>query len=147
LSTASRRVRTLRTLVAGSPIAGSPHFQAILRELAAIANAQRVQGRRKQLLGVLHTTRALDTSLREFLVQKAIPLNGATGLGGYLIRLANHQTAAVGRLPQNRRAHFQRAIADVRNRYMHEADCYPASQDANRTLAEMDDCLVETLAL
>lgn len=137
----------MEALVQGSAVAASPDHHQIQAELAAIRNSMAVHGRRRELLQVLHTTRALDSSLRAFLLQRHVPLNGAAALGGYLTRLANHGANGVGQLSERRRASFQATIVDPRNRFMHSADAYPTRWEADRLLNEMYSCLSEVLAL
>lgn len=142
-----RRVRTIQTLIA-SQMGHLPCEPAIQRELSAIANAHHVRGRRRELLELLHTTRALDTTLRHRLHQKGIPIpQNQRGLGAYLILFVGHTAPGVGHLVESRRASFQRSIVDKRNVFAHTADTYPSVLEADRLLTEMHSCLTEVLRL
>lgn len=88
---------------------------------------------RRQLLQVLHSTRALDTSLKEYLASQGIPSSGSS-LGSYLYALANHSILAIAKLPKSDQQRYQLKIVDERNRYMHQAGACPASDAEIRIL-------------
>ncbi len=96
---------------------------------------------------VLHTTRALDTSLRELLTARSVPLPPNRALGGYLLRFQNHSSSSMRRLSPPRRQSFQSSIVTKRNRYLHESDAYPDSLGTDSILREVHACLSEVLAL
>lgn len=142
------RVQALQALLAGSQLGSHPSCGTILGEFAEVSRAGRIrrQGRR-QLLQVLHSTRALDTSLHELIAHHNLPRSG-NSLGGYLVALCRHNVAGVGRLPDTNRRHYQARIVGPRNRYMHEAGAFPDNDMEIQTLlAEMQTCLVEVLSL
>jgi hypothetical protein len=147
------RVRTLQALIASMPvIAFSTAAPAVHSELGEIVKSRRVRaGNRRRILQVLHATRALDTALKQF-----VRHHGCTdrlgkapmSLGGYLSALEQHRVTAIGTLPASQRKHFQRVIADPRNRYMHEAGASPVSDtELAVLLSEIDACLAAVAAL
>lgn len=147
MSSASKRVQTLRTLIDASAILPAERA-ALHREIERVANVQRVQdARRRSLLAVLHMTRALDTSARCLLVAKSIPIPHPPALGAYLTRFVNHAVAGVGHLPENKRARYQKLIVDQRNRFMHGADTFPSTNEERKLLAEMQACLAVLVSL
>jgi len=101
-------------------------------------NKVRVCFRRKNsdgwLLGVLHTTRALDTCLSEILVAKNWVPKGKS-LGGYLKELRDRSV-----LSSFERNLYQKDVVDKRNVYMHEAGATPSSIEADRILTDMHAC-------
>ncbi|WP_405180803.1 hypothetical protein [Nocardia sp. NBC_01377] len=137
------RLNTMRVLASAHPaLRGSLLLNDIIHELNRIAAAERSDKTDSWLLKVLHTTRALDTSLKEVLAHKGwTPTDKKTGkpkfgLGAYLIELQIH-----GVLTPRQRDNFQKAIVDKRNRYMHQAGTMPNRLEANTILNEMDTCL------
>lgn len=82
---------------------------------------------------MLHSTRALDTSLKEYLASQGIPSSGPS-LGSYLYALANHSILAIAKLPKSDQQRYQLKIVDERNRYMHQAGACPASDAEIRIL-------------
>jgi hypothetical protein len=89
----------------------------------------------------------LDSALSAFVAHYGIP-NPQHTLGSYLVALRDHTLAGLGQLAPARRTHFQNAIVNVRNTYLHQAGTAPATDAALATLvAEMEACLAEVFAL
>lgn len=78
----------------------------------------------KELYGVLHSTRCLDSSLR-FILEKYSLYQNEHSLGDYLKRLTNHSSTRINKLPENLRLHFKSRIVDKRNIYMHTSGKFP----------------------
>lgn len=136
------RLDTMRLLASVHPaLRNSPVLTDIVHELNRIAAAERSDKTDSWLLKVLHTTRALDTSLSEVLAHKGWTPTGKFGLGAYLIELEKHSV-----LTPRQQSDFKKAIVDKRNRYMHRAGAMPNRLEANSILNEMDACLSFVLA-
>lgn len=139
--TTKKRVETVRILIAThSGLSHSPKLSDIVGELNRVLTATRVPKHNGWLLGLLHTTRALDTSLRELLIQKGW-FNSETGLGGYLTNLEKRSV-----LTAAEHVRWRRSIADVRNKVMHTAGEMPTQLQSDAVLSEMEACLVIVLA-
>ncbi len=149
MSTHIRRIRAMQALLAGSVLSVRSSYATIYNELNEVTLAGRIQRQgRKQLLQVLHSTRALDTSLQELLIHHGITIRRNPSLGTYLRAFVHHTVASLGQLPDAQRTHYQNAIVGVRNRYMHEAGAFPASNvEIQNLLAEMQNCLIDILSL
>lgn len=131
------RVRTMRVLVDSNPILKSnAMLTAITGELNSIERATRNPVDHRWLLTLLHTTRALDTTLRQLCNHKGWTDPAKKSLGSYLISLGQH-------LPTLRAqfSGFQRSVADPRNKYIHPAGATPTRQEFDRLLAEMHSCM------
>lgn len=148
------RVRTLQALILGSSALATsplmPHIQAEFAEVHAVRKIRRAN--RRRLLEVLHSTRALDTTLSAFVGFHGCRNPKSTGLpkslGQYLNALHFHQSAGLRTITALQRSHFQKQIVDPRNRYMHEAGAYPtADVELQSLLSEMDTCLSVVLRL
>lgn len=132
----------MRVIASAHPaLKNSPSLTDIVHELNRIAAAERTDKKDSWLLKVLHSTRALDTSLSEVLAHKGWAPTSKFSLGAYLAELQSH-----GVLTPKQRSNFQKAIADPRNRYMHRAGAMPSRLEANSILNEMDACLSFVLA-
>ena len=147
-----RRVRTLQALVGSIPcVALHPSGTAIQVEFSEVHRARRVRkAERRRLLEVLHSTRALDSTLSVFVSHHGCSTGGrsARSLGAYLRALESHAVPTLGRLPSALRWHFQSTIADPRNKYMHEAGAAPATDgDLVALLSEMHSCLAAVARL
>ncbi len=130
------RVDTLRVVIGGSRVlAGSPKLNLIIGEVNRIAAADRVPRHNGWLLAVVHTTRALDTTLSEIIIFKAWQ-SGGRSLGSYLTALQSHRI-----ISNAERQRYKQEIVDKRNKYMHEAGAMPSQLDANKILNEMHACL------
>jgi len=139
------RVSALQTLVAGSPLPPI-EVQRINNEFEEVFQAGRVRRiPRRLLLQVLHSTRALDSTLAGLIV-----LSGAAApksLGNALTSLK--KTGLNGhKLAEPLRQLYQRDIVDRRNTYMHGAGTFPASTaEIAQLLDDMQSCCADVLLL
>lgn len=130
------RVDTLRVVIGGSRVlAGSRKLNLIIGEVNRIAAADRVPRHNGWLLAVVHTTRALDTTLSEIIIFKAWQSRNRS-LGSYLSALQSHRI-----ISNAEHQRYKQEIVDKRNKYMHEAGAMPSQLDANKVLNEMHACL------
>ena len=146
------RIRTLQALVASMTcLATHPRQTEMQQELGEVYAVRKVRMKsRRRLLEVLHSTRALDTALKAFVVAKGClprpkhgrPVRAPSSLGGYLTALEEHSIAGLNRLTAAERRHYQTSIVNVRNVYMHEAGAFPAIDSEVQVLvSEMHACL------
>jgi hypothetical protein len=134
------RVETLRILISGHPaLTASARLNDITNELRLIATSSRFPRRSGWLLAVLHTTRALDTTLSEVLAFRSWRSRSPT-LGSYLVELRNRSV-----ITTTERIHYQAAVVDRRNTYMHQAGTIPTRIEADSILAEMHACVAVVL--
>jgi hypothetical protein len=149
MSSHKQRIRLIQAIIAGNPaIYGNPLHPTIQREFGEAYQVRRVRNpQRRHLLQVVHSTRALDSSLRAFVIYHQC-LSG-NSLGKYLASLTNHQSPTLNsQLSPRDRHRFQNTIVNTRNRFMHEAGSYPASEnDISTLLSEMHDCLFAVVNL
>lgn len=143
-----RRIETLKALVDGSIVSTHAAHPSVIDELDLVHEVRRVpQLPRRYLLQVLHATRALDSYLKAFINSHGLNPHAAA-LGQYLQTLANHAHAPLQRMSQTDRLRFQRTIANIRNRFMHEAGTFPGREaEVENLLAEMDALLSLVVAL
>lgn len=136
------RVDTLRIIISShSALTGSTRLGDITSELNRIYVSGRLPRRSGWLLAVLHTTRALDTTLSEILLFKGWNPNGQSkNLGSHLYKLKDNAV-----LTQTQRRHYQTKVVDERNKYMHQAGAIPGKVEADAILAEMDACVTHVL--
>jgi hypothetical protein len=148
MSVHKRRVATLKAIVAGSIVASSPDSALINEEFDGVYEAQRLPNlRRRRLLQVLHSTRALDTFLATFLNTHGI--SSKSSLGGYLTALSKHSSATLSsQLSVHERDLFQTQIVSLRNTYMHKAGSFPKHDHEVLTLlSDMEACLARVILL
>lgn len=151
MTTISRKLQTIKALVDGNRILNQdPGITRGLRnELNAIENAASTNSKQRRLLmQVLHTTRALDTSLRVYLGKRGVLTSGKNSLGAYLHEASTHKVMTVGHLHPKRHQHFHDAVVVPRNKYLHRADSYPRDEnEVMKLLCEMYACMEEVLVL
>lgn len=149
------RILTLQALVAGmSALAGQPASKAINDEFYEVFRVRKVRiSKRRHLLEILHSARALDTALQTFVAHHKCSsphLRGkpASSLGSCLIALRDHAIPTIGRITNAERSHFNSKIVASRNHYMHQAGAFPANEsEVNILLAEMHACLARVASL
>jgi hypothetical protein len=135
----------MQAIIAGSHIP-VVEAQIVIREFEEVVRADRVrQAPRRLLLQVLHSTRALDSSLSSLI--KAAGASPGSSLGRML-----HQLETTGihgnQLPAGTAMYFPARVVNVRNRYMHEAGAFPAAQsEIIALLSNMDACLTQSFRL
>ena len=139
----------MQAILAGSPLAGRQNLKFISNELGEVTQSASIfrQGRR-QLLQIVHSTRALDTALKELLTSHGIPTGNQNSLGAYLLAFENHSIGGVSKLPKANRQRYQISIVNARNKYMHQAGSFPSNDGEVRSLlSEMQACLIEVFSL
>lgn len=143
------RIDGIRAMIAGCHAIHSSHKNSLINnewmELKNLANITHIP--RRHLLSVLHSTRALDDTLKAFVDHHKLSAKKYGTLGSSLKFL---EAAPVGKFsaPFTLRTHFQSTIVDVRNKYMHQAGAYPANEREIRTLiSEMEHCVSVVVAL
>lgn len=137
-----KRVTALQALVYGSRL--GMNQQAVCsnvhNEFEQVLKAIKIPLKpRRYLLQVLHSTRALDTSLRE-LTAILNPQATSNSLGGYLRDLQVTRAGNWG-FSHNEVNHFQTEIVTPRNKFMHRAGTFPTNTQVEQLLSSMDACL------
>lgn len=127
MKASGKRIETLIILVNASP-----GFQDVSVKSAVIDELQEIKRlagmqplRRRRLLGLLHLSRCLETSLRSVVQANAIALaRDKRNMGGYLNALVN---ASPSLLPRVVKEDCVNRVANLRNRIAHVAGEYPAN--------------------
>lgn len=133
--TVKKRVETLRLLVGqNSALSQSAKLAALYAELNRVLAVRTAKHDSRWLLSVLHTTRALDTSLSELLITKG--WGAGSNLNDHLKVLAAHHVLVSAEVMA-----YRKEIVYKRNWYMHEAGATPNQLEADRILREMEGCL------
>lgn len=102
---------------------------------------------RKNILKVLHSTRALDTTLRSFLEHHRIRGN-THSIGQYITQLTNHRLPTLGKLSSSERSKYQNEIVEHRNKLLHTANKYPNNdRDVQKIISEMEALVSRVVGL
>jgi hypothetical protein len=139
------RVTALQALVTGTQLPAAD-ITRIVAELNQVFESGRVRRLpRRLLLQVIHSSRALDSTLSGLImltggqrpdsIGKALHYLMVTGLNG-------------NRLTKPLRNQYQSDIVVKRNTYMHEAGAFPANAaEIAQLLADMQSCFTDVIAL
>ena len=148
MSVYSKRIQTLKALVTGSIISQDVMCNKILEEFNQVENVAKVSVKqRRLLLQLLHSTRALDSSLDVFTRSYNLKV-GTRSLGGYLRALRDHTEPTLRTLSAREADRFHKTIVVKRNRYMHEAGAFPRiPTEIESIVGEMESCLSQVVAL
>lgn len=142
MHTKTNRVLTLQVLIGShSHLKNSPKLTAITGELARIVPSSKLPKHSGWLLAVLHTTRALDTTLRELISAKGWLGDKDYSLGEYMKRLQSN-----GVLKADEKNAWMISVVNKRNKYMHAAGEMPNQLEADAVLNEMHSCLTVVLS-
>jgi len=146
MSVHKRRIELMKVLVAGSVVGGRSEIIDITGELEEVTKVQRVpQLPRRRLLQVLHSTRAMDTTLATFLAFHNI-MSGRS-LGGYINKLGQ-SNPPLRQLSPGEVQQYQNDIVNLRNEYMHRAGGFPGGDsEITALLSNMHACLTRILNL
>lgn len=138
MNTQRQRIQTIIALVNSHDAYGGSVLNKLKREFHQVTAVDTISPpNRRNLLKVLHATRALDTSLKTLLSHHHV-LGSATTIGQYLVRFRDHTSASIGTIAGSERSRYQRSIATIRNRHLHDADSYPQNESAvNQLISEM----------
>jgi|GEM_PF-1719576 hypothetical protein len=149
-----KRINTIKAILAGSIISSAPNYNSIDLEFSEINNCKKIiKNNRKFILMVLHSTRALDSSMNFFVNHHGVatfPPRGGRGrprtarsLGQYIDALELHTNSRLGKLTNVEATGFKSRIANVRNNYMHAAGTFPANAiEIYTLLSEMELLIV-----
>ncbi|TCC99983.1 hypothetical protein [Pedobacter psychroterrae] len=142
MSHQKHKINTILTILSNNPTLTTGRYPDIVEELKEALRVDRLNPtRRKNLMKVLHSMRALDSTLRAFLDYHGLR-SDQHSIGDYIKRLYSHQGGAlVGRLSAAEKETYLRNIADKRNKYLHSANRYPTGE------MEVNDLIAEAHAL
>jgi len=152
----SNRIETLQ-VIAASLLGNTIPCQKVLKEFEEVkrVDSMAIEEKIRRLLQILHSTRALDSTLAAFIknygyTDPSDPSKKFKSLYGYLylICFGNPATANIRRLKESDLKKYQQKIVNERNRYMHEADAFPIDDlEILLLLSEMNECLAKVFSL
>lgn len=148
MSVYKKRIDAMKALVAGSFISASA-ISDINNEFEEVYRIEKINPlKRRRLFQVLHSTRALDTFLKNFTINYGIRKTEDFSLGKYLDRLESHGNTKLNKLSGLTKNHYKSKIVNVRNFYMHEAGKFPSNDaEVQSLISEMQACLATVTLL
>jgi len=138
MATQQDRINTIIAIVNSNPSLTTSNINKLKTEFRQVIDVDSITPqKRKHILKILHSTRALDSTLKAILDHYRIR-NGKHSIGQYITQLTNHSLTTLGKLSVSERAKYQREIADIRNTHLHNADSYPKNdREVNQLISEM----------
>lgn len=147
-ATQQDRISTIIAIINSNVALTSANVNKLKTEFRQVIEVDAVNPvKRKNILKILHSTRALDSTLKLILDYHRIR-NGKFSIGQYITQLTIHTNASLGTLSQSERAKYQRTIADVRNTHLHTADSYSRNySDVYDLISEMQSLITRVTSL
>jgi hypothetical protein len=146
MKTSGKRIQTLLLIVRSSRAFQDASVKAaVIDELEEIRRGAGVQPlRRRRLLGILHLSRCLETSLRSVVETNSITLaRDKRNMGGYLNALANTSPSL---LSHSVKEDCIKRVKNLRNKVAHGAGAYPANdQLLDAAIQSAHSCLTMVL--
>lgn len=148
MATQQDRINTIIAIINSTPSLTTPNINKLKTEFRQVIDVERITPqRRKNILKILHSTRALDSTLKAILDHHRIR-NGKHSIGQYIVQFTNHRSAALGNISVSERAKYQREIADIRNTHLHNADSYPRNdREVYQLISEMQSLITRVTSL
>lgn len=148
MPTQQDRINTIIAIVNSTPSLTSANINKLKTEFKQVINVDVITPpKRKHILKILHSTRALDSTLREILDYYGIR-NGKSSIGQYIYQFKNHSHSTLGKLTQSERDKYQSIIADIRNIHLHNADSYPKNDgEVFQLISEMHALIARVASL
>lgn len=148
MPTEKDRIQTIVAIINGHPSLTAANINKLKAEFHEVISVHEVSKiRRRHILKILHSTRALDSTLKAILDHHRIR-GGAHSLGQYLFQFRNHNSAGVSKLTNSERAKYQDSIVKVRNEHLHNADSYPKNdRKVLELIAEMHALMMRVTTL
>lgn len=147
-ATQKDRINTIIAIINSCPSLTNANVNKLRTEFKQVIDVDIITPpRRRQLLKILHSTRALDSTLRAILDHYHIR-NGKHSIGQYIDQFTNHTLATIGRLTPSERIKYHREIANIRNTHLHNADSYPRNDsEVYRLISEMHALITRVTSL
>ena len=148
MATQQDRINTIIAIINSNGALTSANVNKLKTEFKQVIEVDVINpSKRKNILKILHSTRALDSTLKSILDHHHIR-NGKHSIGQYITQLTIHTNTSLGTLSQSERAKYQRSIADVRNTHLHTADSYPRNDsDVYELISEMQSLITRVTSL
>lgn len=148
MATQKDRINTIIALVSSNYAVTHASLNKIKPEFKQVFKVDSINPpQRRNILKILHSTRALDSTLKSILDYHGIR-NNSNSIGQYLWKFRRHTSTAIGKLSGAERKNYQVNIADKRNNYLHNADTYPRSEsEVYEIISEMQALVLRVTSL
>ena len=148
MPTQQDRIDTIVALLNSNPAIIPTNFRKLKSEFEQVIAVNILTPMtRKNLVKILHSTRALDTTLQILISHYGLAAN-IYSLGPLIDKFSNHTSTRLGTMTRVETNRFKRSIADVRNKHLHNAGSYPRDEgEVYQLISEMEALITRVLAL
>lgn len=147
-ATQQDRVNTIIALINSCPSISTTNVNKLKAEFREVTSVDAITPtQRRNILKILHSTRALDSTLKVILDYYSIR-GTSHSIGQYLFSFSGHSSTRIGKLSASERSKYQNSIVKVRNTHLHEANSYPRNDSEVHTLlSEMQTLIARVVSL
>ncbi len=148
MPTQQDRINTIIAIINSNPCLNNANTNKLKTEFRQVLLVDAITPpKRKHILKILHSTRALDSTLKAILDHHLVR-NGKYSIGQYITQFSIHTLPTLGKLSPSEKAKYQREIADIRNTHLHNADSYPKNDsEVNQLISEMQALITRVTSL
>lgn len=148
MATQEDRINTIVSIIRSTPSLSYININKLKSEFKQVVEVDKITpSNRRNILKILHSTRALDSTLKAILKYYGI-LNNKHSIGQYLVQFTSHNCSGLGKLSLSERAKYQKEIADVRNIHLHNANSYPKNdRKVYQLISEMEALIARVTSL
>lgn len=142
------RINTIIAILNSSPSLTNANLNKLKLEFKQVVEVDSITPpKRKNILKILHSTRALDSTLKSILDYYYIRGNNHS-LGNYIYQFAGHRHPVLGKISASERDKYIREISNVRNNHLHNADSYPRNEsEVFQLISEMQALITRVTSL
>jgi hypothetical protein len=147
-STQKVRIKTIVAILNSLSSISHSDLNKIKNEFNQVTSIESISPpKRRNIMKVLHSTRALDSTLSSILRHYGIK-GDSHSLGQYLRTFQTHNNPGLDKISAVERNKYQASIVKVRNKHLHEADVYPTNEsEVYGLLSEMESLLTRIVTL
>lgn len=148
MPTQKDRINTIIAIVNSSPSLTNANVNKLKTEFKQVTDVDAITPpKRKHILKILHSTRALDSTLKAILDYYSIRGSNHS-IGQYLYQFAGHRHPTLGKISASERDKYIREISKVRNNHLHNADSYPRNDsEVFQLISEMQALITRVTSL
>ena len=136
-----KEVRTIQTILKGSPWATAPEMNHVLDEYGRVVHSEKEKSREKRsALQILFSSRAIDSLLaiivrQDFAHRRLTPSDPFYTIGSSLNHLKNLGISGGRRLDLRTYNDLDRNVLKKRNQYLHQAGQFPSIDELHQFIS------------
>lgn len=148
MPTQEKRINTIIAILNSCPSLSNANLNKLKLEFKQVIEVDSINPtKRRNILKILHSTRALDSTLKAILDYYTIRGSNYS-LGKYIYQFAGHRHPILGKISASERDKYIREISNIRNNHLHNADSYPKNErEVFQLISEMQALITRVTSL